>query len=482
MSIYDQYETVIGLEVHTQLNTNSKAFCTDNASFGGAPNTHISVVSLGHPGTLPRSNKQHINAAIKLGLALDCRINKNNHFSRKNYFYADLPKGYQITQDDQPICLGGKVEIEVNGTKKTIRLHHIHMEEDAGKSIHDQDPNNTLIDLNRAGVPLLEIVSEPDLRSSEEVHAYISAIRKLVRYLGICDGNMEEGSIRADCNVSVRKKGTTKLGTRCEIKNVNSLRFAKKAVEYEAKRQVDVLEAGGEIIQCTLDFDPVSGTTTPLREKENAHDYRYFADPDIPPIVLTDEDIDKIKGEMPELPRALIPRFVADFNISEYDALVLTEDRETVDYFQEMTKHTKQYKSAANWIINIVKSWLNDQSLEIKDFPLSASQLAGLIDLVAANKVSYAAASQKIFPEYLANPTNNPLQIAKALNLLQDSSEDSIDEFIVAALEKFPDKVQEYKKGRKGVIGLFMGEVMKLSKGKVNPKLANELLRKKLES
>jgi len=282
MTLYDQYETVVGLETHVQLSTNSKVFCADNATFGGAPNTHISAISLGMPGTLPRLNRQPVEFAIRLGLALGCEINKQNAFDRKNYFYTDLPKGYQITQDKAPICLGGAVEIEVNGKTKKIRIHHIHIEEDAGKSIHDQNPKTTLVDLNRAGVPLLEIVSEPDFRSGKEVDTYMTALRQLVRYLEISDGNMQEGSLRCDCNVSVRLKGEEKYGERCEIKNMNSMRFARRAIKFERKRQIDLLEAGGKVAQQTLNFDPISGTTSPLRDKENAHDYRYFPEPDLP--------------------------------------------------------------------------------------------------------------------------------------------------------------------------------------------------------
>ncbi len=480
MSVYDQYETVIGLEIHVQLNTNSKAFCTDDASFTDDPNTHISIVSLGHPGTLPRANKKQVESAVKLGLALGCTINKNSRFDRKNYFYADLPKGYQITQDAEPICLGGQVTIEVDGKEKQIRLHHIHMEEDAGKSIHDQDPDHSMIDLNRAGVPLLEIVSEPDLRSPEEVQALMSTIRRLVRYLGISDGNMEEGSVRADCNVSVRKWGVDEYGTRCEIKNVNSMRFAKKAVAYEAKRQVDLVERGGTVIQSTLDFNPETGVTTPLRTKEDAHDYRYFPDPDLPLIVLTDADIASIQAQMPELPSVLIPRFIA-MGLTEYDAKVLTEDRKTVDYFKEIVQHTKHSKQAANWLLNTVKSWLNEQNKTIAAFPIAPKQLAAVIELVASNTVSAAAASQQLFPAMVKEPETNVQSLAKRLNLIQESDASNLEAFVDQAIAKFPDKVNAYQKGKKGLIGLFMGEVMRLSDGKANPKVANQLLRKKLE-
>ena len=284
-SPYEQYETVIGLEIHVQLSTKSKAFCADDTSFGGEPNTQVSTISLGHPGTLPRLNKKQIEYAVRLGLALGSEINQVSYFDRKNYFYADLPKGYQITQDRRPVCVGGDLEIRVGEMRKKVRIHHIHMEEDAGKSMHDSDPVNSFIDLNRAGVPLLEVVSEPDLRSPEEVDAYMSAMRQLVKYLEISDGNMEQGSMRCDCNVSVRKKGATKLGERCEIKNLNSMRYARRAINYEVKRQIDLIESGGRVKQQTLNFDPTTGVTSPLREKEDAHDYRYFPEPDLPPVL-----------------------------------------------------------------------------------------------------------------------------------------------------------------------------------------------------
>ncbi len=481
MSIYEQYETVIGLEVHIQLATESKAFCTDPTSFGAAPNTQISPVSLGHPGTLPRMNKRQIEYAVKLGLALGCEINRENQFARKNYFYVDLPKGYQITQDDLPICVGGSLKIRLENSTKDIRIHRIHMEEDAGKSIHDQAPKHSLVDLNRAGVPLLEMVSEPDFRSSEEVYSYMSEVRKIVRYLGISDGNMEEGSLRCDVNVSVRKKGDTKLGTRCEVKNVNSLRYAKRAVEFEFKRQVDIIEAGGTITQSTLNFDPATGRTSPMREKENAHDYRYFTDPDLPPVILTDEFIEDVRASLPPLPEQLVQQFTKELGLPEYDALVLTEERSMAEFYLALIKHTKQYKTASNWVINIIKAYLNEEDISIEEFPLSPRTIAALMALVESKKVSFAAASQKLFPALTKQPQQEPEALAKSLNLMQDSDAGSIEHFVDQALAKFPDKVKAYKKGKKGVIGLFMGEVMKLSRGKANPQLANQLLRKKLE-
>lgn len=481
MSIYDQYEAVIGLEVHVQLNTNSKAFCGDDASFGAPPNTHISAISLGHPGTLPRINKEQVNKAIRLGLALGCDIRKYNKFDRKNYFYADLPKGYQISQDTQPICLGGTVEIKINDTIKTIGVTRIHMEEDAGKSTHDLDPYNSLIDLNRAGVPLLEIVSEPDLRSADEAYAYLTEIRKLVRYVGVSDGNMDEGSLRADCNVSVRKKGETILNNRCEVKNVNSIRNAKRAIEYEIKRQIDIMEAGGSIDQQTLDFDAVSGKTSPLRSKENAHDYRYFPEPDLPPIILTDEYIATIKAELPELPKVLYEKFINEYGLNPYDAAILSDDRETAYYFLELIKCTQNYKGAANVLINAVKSYLNEQNLEITDFPITPKGISAYLALIDSGKVSNSIAKMKLFPALLENPEADPVALAEQLNLIQDADDDAIMGLIRAAIAAYPDKVTEYKNGKKGVLGLFMGEVMKLGKGKLDPKTANQLLTQELD-
>ena len=324
---YEQYETVIGLEVHVQLATQSKAFCGDDASFGGEPNTHVSAISLGHPGTLPRLNKQQVEFAVRLGLALGSEVNLVNTFDRKNYFYADLPKGYQITQDKNPVCIGGELKVTTEAGEKKVRIHHIHMEEDAGKSMHEGDPRDSLIDLNRAGVPLLEIVTEPDLRSADEVDAFMTAMRQLVRYLEVSDGNMEEGSMRCDCNISVRKKGDPNFGKRCEVKNLNSMRFARRAIAYEVKRQIDLIESGGQVEQQTLNFNPETGVTSPLRSKEDAHDYRYFPEPDLPPVVLTADYIEEVRQKLAPLPWALYKRLTTEFELSDYDANLLTEER-----------------------------------------------------------------------------------------------------------------------------------------------------------
>ena len=481
MSVYDKYETVIGLEVHVQLGTKSKAFCGDDASFGAPPNTHISTISLGHPGTLPRLNKKQIEYAVKLGLALGAKISPTNNFDRKNYFYADLPKGYQITQDRMPIAIGGGMDVTTEAGTRHIRMHHIHMEEDAGKSIHDLAPDATFIDLNRAGVPLLEVVTEPDFRSAQEVDVFMNAMRQLVRYLEVSDGNMQEGSLRCDCNVSVRLKGAEKFGERCEIKNMNSMRFARRAIEFERKRQIDLLEAGGKIAQQTLNFDPVTGTTAPLRDKENAHDYRYFPEPDLPPVVISEDYLANIKAGMPALPWELQEEFVKKYKLSTYNAKLLTEEKGIALFFQELTKHTKNYKGAANLVINKINPWLSEEKKDITEFPINHQQLGALIQLIDDGKVSNTIAYQRIFPELLKTK-KMPLAIAEALNLVQSDDADFLEKLVDEVLAKNPDKVKAYQKGKKGLIGFFMGAVMKASKGKAAPKTTNALLTKKLQA
>lgn len=482
MSIYDKYEAVIGLEVHAQLLTKSKAYSTDAAEYGALPNTLVSPITLGHPGTLPRANKRVIEYAVRLGLALNCRIRERNEYARKNYFYADLPKGYQITQDKTPICNDGHVNIkDADGNEKTIRIQRIHMEEDAGKSIHDQDPYDTLVDLNRAGVPLLEIVSEPDLRSADEAYRYLTEIRKLVRYLDICDGNMEEGSLRCDANISVRLKGSEQYGRRVEVKNMNSISNVKRAIEHEIRRHIDIVEAGGTIDQETRSFEAVSGTTFSLRSKEAANDYRYFPEPDLLPVIVSEAYVAEVHSKMPPLPHELFHKYTAELGLSAYDAGVLTDTKEVALYFEDVLHHTRNPKAAANWVMGPVKSFLNERALHVSEFPVSAAQLAALISLVESNKVSFAMAAQRIFPVLTDHPAKAPMQIAEELNLVQESNADALLDLIRQAVAKYPDKVSEYRAGKKGVHGLFMGEVMKLSKGKADPKLANQLLTQVLD-
>jgi aspartyl-tRNA(Asn)/glutamyl-tRNA(Gln) amidotransferase subunit B len=487
---YDAYETVVGLEVHAQLATKSKLFCGDSIAFGAEPNTHVSPITLGHPGTLPKMNKTAVEYAVKMGLACHCEIEKQNYFARKNYFYPDLPKGYQVSQHTTPICKGGYVKIKINGTEKNIQLNRIHLEEDAGKSLHDVDELNTCIDYNRAGTPLIEIVTEPDIRSADEAFAYVSEIRKLVRYLEICDGNMEEGSLRCDANISVRKKGDIKLGTRVEVKNLNSIRHVKKAVEFEAKRLIDLLENGETVVQQTRSFDAGNGTTFSIRDKEDADDYRYFAEPDLTPFHLQDEFIEKIRSSMPALQEERVKKYTTQYQLSEYNAMALTEEKIFSDYFEQIISFLFSYpaqdgteancKAAANWMLGPVKNWMNENVKEISEFPIPAKSLAGIIIMIDENKISFSAASSKLFSQLVLTPGKETEALAVELNLIQESDAESIEPIIEQVLSKYPDKVMEYRKGKKGLLGLFTGEVMKLSKGKADPKRTNELLLEKL--
>lgn len=481
MTIPDQYEVVIGLEVHAQLQTASKLFCGDSIAFGAEPNTHVSPITLAHPGTLPKMNRKAIEFAVKMGLACHCEIERYNYFARKNYFYPDLPKGYQVSQHTTPICKGGYITIKTPSGQKDIRLNRIHMEEDAGKSIHDADEHNTCVDYNRAGTPLIEIVTEPDLRSGDEAFAYLSEIRKLVRYLEICDGNMEEGSLRCDANISVRRKGETTLGTKVEVKNLNSIRNVKRAIEAESLRLINIIENGEQVQQQTRSFDANTGTTFATRDKEDADDYRYFPEPDLTPFRLQDEFIEKIKRSIPALPEERIEKYTNAFGLSEYDAAVLTEEKNIADYFEAVTQHTTNYKAAANWMLGPVKTWLNENGNDMQQFPLQPAALASLIALVDSGKVSHTIAASKIFHLLLNNPEQAPEQIAAAQNLLQESDSTAIQQLVEQVLAKFPDKVAEYKKGKKGLLSLFVGEVMKQSKGKADPKLTNQLLLEKLK-
>lgn len=473
------YETVIGLEVHAQLLTESKLFSGDSAAYGGEPNTHVSPITLAHPGTLPRLNKKAVEYAIRIGLACNCEISRINYFARKNYFYPDLPKGYQLSQHTTPICVGGFITIPESG--KQIPLNRIHLEEDAGKSIHDVDPEFTSLDFNRAGVPLIELVTEPSISSGEEAYAFLTELRKLLRYLEICDGNMEEGSMRCDANISVRKKGDRKLGTKVEVKNLNSIRNVRRAIEHEAKRMIGLLENGEAIIQQTRSFDAVNGTTFPLRTKEEANDYRYFADPDLPPFKVTDEILEKISKELPALPEARVERYIKEYQLPDYDARVLTEEKEFSDYFQELVQHTSNYKAAANFMLGPVRSYLNDNGKTISEFPLIPRSIAELIALIDAGKLNFSIASTRIFSALIGTPDASPLALATSMNLIQDSDLGNVTAWVDEVLERMPEKVQEYKKGKKGLMGLFVGEVKKVSKGKADPKLTNDILLKKLQ-
>lgn len=480
-AIRDKYTAVIGLEVHAQLLTKSKIFNGDSAVFGSAPNTNIDAISLAHPGTLPRLNKRVVELAVKMGLACRSEITRLTIFDRKNYFYPDLPKGYQITQDRAPVCKGGHVVIRTKDGEKKIALNRIHMEEDAGKSIHLENEEDTLIDLNRAGTPLIEIVTEPDLRSSDEAYALLTEIRKLVRYLEICDGNMEEGSLRCDANVSVMLNDAKQYGKKVEIKNMNSIRNVQRAIDYEIERQIREIEKGNTVISETRTFDVGSGKTFGMRTKEELNDYRYFPDPDLSPVVISDEWLNAISASMPALPHDLFKKFVAEYRLPEYDAQVLTDSKDVAEYFEQLCACTKNFKAASNWVMGPVKSYLNEFNLTAEEFPVSPQKLADLIVLIEEGKVSYTVASQRLFPELLKNPNRTALEVAQQLNLILDNNQDSLMPIIEEVIKEFPLKVEEYQKGKKGIISMFMGEVMKRSKGKADPKLANELLTKKLK-
>lgn len=492
------YETVIGLEAHVQLATESKAFCADRNRFGNEPNRNVGPVSLGYPGTLPMLNARQVRFAVKLGLALGCKINPRSTFDRKHYFYADLPKGYQITQDENPICTGGALPLRFNpstapaappgenseeGREKTgrrsVRLHHIHMEEDAGKSIHAAGVPFTKVDLNRAGTPLLEIVTEPDLRSAEEVAAFMSGMRRLVRWLGVSDGNMQEGSLRCDVNVSVRPAGQSALGTRCEIKNMNSMKFARQAVAYEVDRQIGLIERGEAVAQQTRQFDPATGTTSALRDKEDAHDYRYFPDPDLPPVLLNQTYVEEIRRAIGTLPWEAYAKLHADYNLPPHDVHLLTEDRSTYEAFLAYATESPAVADLAKLWLNRLGPWLGKRKLGPEELPLSAEQIGAFQELILAGDVASAVAISKLLPSLLDQP-GAPYRRAEALGLLQNTDAGFLTGLVDEVIAAYPQKVTAYRKGKKGLIGFFMGEVMKKSKGSAEPKETKELLEERL--
>ncbi len=481
LSAENKYKIVIGLEVHAQLSTMSKIYCSDSTQFGSAPNTNVSVISLAHPGTLPKLNKKVAEFAMKMGIACRSQISQYQVFDRKNYFYPDLPKGYQITQDRTPICVGGAISIELKEEgSKDVKLNRIHIEEDAGKLIHDESSNDSFVDFNRAGVPLIEIVTEPVITSSEEAGAVLAEIRKLVRYLDICDGNMEEGSLRCDANVSVMLSTATQLGKKVEIKNMNSIRNVQRAIDAEAKRQIELLEKGESIVSETRLFNANDGRTYSMRTKEELNDYRYFPDPDLSPLEVTEAWLQEIKNQMPALPKELNDRLVSTYGLPPYDAGVLTDTKEMAVYFEETCKHTKNYKAVSNWIMGPIKSYLNETGSEITSLPVNPEMLSGIIQLIESGKVSFAVAAQKIFPELVKDPTKAPEKVATDLNLIQNSNVDSILPIVLEVIKEFPLKVEEYHNGKKAIITMFMGEVMKRSKGKADPKIATQLLAQEL--
>ena len=476
-----KYEAVIGLEIHVQLDTASKLFCGDSTRFGAAPNTHISPVTLALPGTLPKINKKAIEYAVRLGLACQCEIMPYNFFARKNYFYPDLPKGWQTTQHTHPICMGGSVPINTEEGARLVKMHHIHLEEDAGKSIHDIYADESCVDLNRAGTPLVEIVSEPDMFSADEAWNYVQELRRLVRWIGVSDANMEEGSLRCDANVSIRLAGDPKLGTRVEVKNLNSTRNIKRAIDYEIDRMIRLVESGEAVKQQTRSFDATNGTTFAIRDKEEANDYRYFPEPDLPPIQLSQDFIDKIRAAMPALPQELTAIYQSDYGLSEYDAEQLVSEKEISVYFEEAIRHTDNYKAVANWIGGPIRSIMNEEHIPIDQTGISPGTLAELILLVTEGKLNFSVASTKLLAAVRENAAASPLDLAKQLNLLQTDDTDLLEDWIKQALESMPDKVEAYRKGKKGLIGLFVGEVKKRSKGKADPQKVMDMLKEKLD-
>jgi len=471
------YEVVIGLEVHAQVVSNSKLFSSSPTKFGAEPNTQVSLVDAAFPGMLPVINEYCIKQAIKTGIGLKAKINNRSVFDRKNYFYADLPQGYQISQYKHPIVGEGVIILDMPYGQRKIGIERLHLEQDAGKSIHDMEPQKTFVDLNRSGIALMEIVSKPDLRSLSEVNAYIKKLRSIMRYLETCDGNMQEGSLRADVNVSVKKKGSKKLGTRCEIKNVNSIKFMQMAIDYEANRQVDLIENGKEIDQETRLFDTKKNQTRSMRSKEDAHDYRYFPDPDLLPLELKDEYIKKINLEIPELPDEKKKRFIDKFNLSPYEANILVSDKETSEYFEEVIKKS-DVKLATNWITGELFALLNDKNLEIVQSPISAQNLSKLINLIQNGTISGKIA--KTVFELMIDGDKDPKKIIEEKNLKQESDPKEIEKIVLEIISKNKDKVEQYKSGKEKLFGFFVGQVMKLSGGKANPKLVNDILKKKL--
>jgi aspartyl-tRNA(Asn)/glutamyl-tRNA(Gln) amidotransferase subunit B len=476
----EKYQVVIGLEVHAQLLTKSKLFCGDSIAFGAAANTQVSPVSLAHPGTLPVMNKEVIDLAIRLGIALHCNITRHHYFARKNYFYPDLPKGYQVSQHTAPVCTDGYLEIKTGEGNKKILLNRIHMEEDAGKSIHDLEDDYTCVDLNRAGTPLLEIVTEPCLHSSDEAFSFLTELRKLVRWINVCDGNMEEGSMRCDANISIRPVGETTLGTRVEVKNLNSIRNVKKAIEVEVERLISIVEKGDSIVQQTRSFNADNGTTFALRNKEEADDYRYFPEPDLPAFYISDKHIAAVNAEIPLLPAAMEQQLKEQYQLSDYDASVICSDKEDADFYMLLISGNKNYKAAANWMLGPVKAYCNEHNISIGQYPLAAGHLSALINFTESGKVSFSIASTRMLQSMISNGYTDPEQLAQQLDLLRESDESTVEEWVKQALVSMPDKVKEYRSGKKGLIGLFAGQVKKLSKGKADMQLVNKILEEQL--
>ena len=480
-NILEKYDLVVGLEIHVQLNTESKLFASDKNSFGDAPNSNVSPITLAHPGTLPKPNKSVISHAIKMGLAINCDIASYTTFDRKNYFYPDLPKGYQTTQDQHPICRGGYVDVKSGDSIKRIEFNRIHIEEDAGKSSHDAEHEGSLLDYNRAGTPLIEMVTEPVISSAEEAGNLLTEIRKIVRYINVGDGNMEQGSLRCDANISLKLKGSEQLGKRVEIKNMNSIRNVQRAINHEIERQSALLDEGKTVLQETRGFNDETGETTGQRTKEEANDYRYFPCPDLLPIQVSDEWIAEVKSALPKLPNEVLADLQKNFELSAYDAEIIADQKELSDYFYATAQQTKQYKRIANWMIGPIKSALNESNTEIQDFVVKPNLLAELIELVASDKVSFSMASTRLLPALIQSPNQTAFETAQKMELLQSDDQEELIQTIKEVIESMPDKAAAYKNGKKGLLGLFVGEVMKKSRGKANPKTANKLIAEFLE-
>ena len=474
-----EYEAVIGLEVHSQLLTDTKLFCGCSIKFGAPPNTNVCPVCLGHPGVLPVLNKTAVEYSVLMGLATNCTINERSVFARKNYFYPDLPKGYQISQYEEPLCEHGFIEVlDKDGNTKKIGITRIHMEEDAGKLIHDQGADS-LVDLNRCGTPLCEIVSEPDISSANEAYQYLTKLKQIVTYLGVCDGNMEEGSLRCDANISIRPKGETKLGTKTEVKNMNSFRNVERAIEFEIQRQIEIIEEGGTITQETLLWNADLNEAFPMRSKEEAHDYRYYPDPDLMPVIVSEEWRNEINKNMPELAEAKLARIVKQYELPLYDAEIITSSRELADYYEQTAAITKDYKAASNWIMGDILKVINDEKINVKDFPVTPENLGKLINLIGNNTISGKIAKD-VFPEMLQTG-KDPESIVKEKNLVQITDTSELDGIVMDILNQNESQVQEYISGKDKVFGFFVGQAMRATKGKANPQIINEILRAKLE-
>jgi len=473
------WETVIGLETHVQLSTKTKLFSRASTAFGASPNTNVNLIDCGLPGVLPSVNKEAFYKAIRFGMAVGAQINQTSIFDRKNYFYADLPKGYQITQMDLPIVIGGSIEIIIDELTKTINITRAHLEEDAGKSIHDEFEGFSAIDLNRAGTPLLEIVSEPEISNAKEAVAYMKAMHQLVTFLDVSDGNMAQGSLRCDANVSIRKKGDKELGTRTEIKNINSFKFIEKAINFEIKRQIKILENGEKVVQETRLYDSSKDETRPMRSKEFANDYRYFPEPDLLPVIISDEEIQKIRDEFPELPKEKEIRYQQEYGLTAYDAQIIASSKSMADFFETALQKTKNYTLLSNWLIGEISAYLNKQQIEINESKLSADKVAMLINRIDDQTIS-GKIGKSIFEEMCANGSS-PDEIIKSKGLEQISDDGAIEEIILTVINENPTQVEAYLAGKDKLFGFFVGQVMKLTEGKANPKAVNSILKDKLK-